>query len=249
MKFQQALKAIHITKYMTKVIYEKHLIFTNRKKKQWKRFNWNHMYRTKTMWKYPPAFHNGKVDYDHVPNPDRKMFMIVLAIPIFGGVDNPAPDGMMPDVELEEVNHEASVQQRTVERGVSILDDAFQVKAEPMDDEDEAEGTPRRSAQLKGKGKDNVPSGGDSRPSSPDLEGMNNDDLNNYRVNLAARQKARQAAYNRRMERERMKKENPPPSKESLTNNYGWAYKQTILIRPTIDIHFKNMLLRCVGFR
>jgi hypothetical protein len=60
MEFQQALKVIHITKYMTKVIYEKHLIFTNRKKKQWKRFNWNHMYGTKTTWKYPPAFHDGK---------------------------------------------------------------------------------------------------------------------------------------------------------------------------------------------
>jgi hypothetical protein len=87
------------------------------------------------------------------------------------------------------------------------------------------------------------------RPSSPDLEEMDNNDLNNYRVNLAARQKARQDAYNRRMERERMKKENPPPPKESLTNNYGWAYKQTILIQPTIDVHFENMPLRCVEFR
>jgi hypothetical protein len=83
--------------------------------------------------------------------------MIVLVIPIFSGVDNPAPNRMMPDVELEEVNHGAGVQRHMVERGVSILDDAFQVKAEPMDDEDEVEGMPRRSARLKGKGKDNVP--------------------------------------------------------------------------------------------
>jgi hypothetical protein len=207
------------------------------------------MYGSKTTWKYPPAFHNGKVDYNHVPNLNRKMFMIVLAIPIFGGVDDPAPNRMMPDVKLEKVNHGARVQQCMVERGMLILADEFQVKAEPMDDEDEMEGTPRWSAQLKGKGKDDDPNQGDSRPASPDLDRLDNDEINNYCVHIAAHQKARQDAYDRRIERERMKKENPPPPKKSLTNDYGWAYEQTILIRPTIDIHFENMPLRRVGFR
>jgi hypothetical protein len=62
------------------------------------------MYGTKTTWKYPLAYHDEKVDFDHNSILDRKVFMIVLAIPIFSGVDNPHPNGIMPDIELVEVN-------------------------------------------------------------------------------------------------------------------------------------------------
>jgi len=32
------------------------------------------------------------------------------------------------------------------------------------------------------------------------------------------------------------------------TNNYSWAYDQTIIIRPVFDIYLKNMPLKRVGF-
>jgi hypothetical protein len=104
---------------------------------------------------------------------------------------------------------------------VSIIHDDFKIKEKPMDVEDEAEDTPRRSVQLKGKEREDVPNGENLCPTSPNLDEMDSDDIGNYCVHLTTHQKARQKAYDRRIERERMKKENPPPPKESITNNYG----------------------------
>jgi hypothetical protein len=132
---------------------------------------------------------------------------------------------------------------------MSIIHEDFEVKQEPMDAEDEAKGISRRSTQLKGKGQDDDPDREGLHSTSPNLEKLIHEDIGQFYVHLAAHQKAKQEAYNGRKERERMKKENLSPLKESITNNYGWAYKQTILIRPTIDIYFKNMPLRHVGFR
>jgi hypothetical protein len=68
------------------------------------------MYSTKTTWKYPPAYHDGKANFDHTPILNRKVFIIILAIPIFGGVDDPHPNEMMLDMELKEVNDGIKVQ-------------------------------------------------------------------------------------------------------------------------------------------
>ena len=50
----------------------------------------------------------------------------------------------------------------------------------------------------------------------------------------------------------RKKAQQPPkyPKPEKLeTNEYGWAYDQTIMIRPIVEIFFKNMPLKRVGYR
>jgi hypothetical protein len=111
--------------------------------------------------------------------------MMILAIPILSSVNNPEPDTMMPDVELEEVNDSVGVQQQTIKRGISIIHNDFKVKDEPMDAEDKPKGTPRRSAQLKGKGRSNDSNGGDLCPASPNLEEMTHKDMGQLHVHLA----------------------------------------------------------------
>ncbi len=60
-KYQQMMDCMRITKPMVKVIFEKHLLFTNQKAKLIKRMVWNHMYSTRTTWKYQPTYHDGAV--------------------------------------------------------------------------------------------------------------------------------------------------------------------------------------------
>src|SRR5258707_14172267 len=138
---------IRITKPMVKVIFEKHLLFMNRKAKLTKRSVWNHMYSTRTTWKYQPTYHDGAVQYHTIPIPDRKVFMMLIVTPIFGGVEDPAVGGDMPDVDLDAMSKGADhVQRKRKSREESVLGDKFEVKVE--DDAMEGMSQPRHSARL-----------------------------------------------------------------------------------------------------
>ncbi len=58
-------------------------------------------------------------------------------------------------------------------------------------------------------------------------------------------------AYDRKLESDQKKIDDAKEKeeKENKTTDYGWAYGQSILIRPTVEVHFENMPLKCVGFR
>ncbi len=57
--------------------------------------------------------------------------------------------------------------------------------------------------------------------------------------------------YDRKLERDQKKIDDvkEKEEKENKTTDYGWAYGQSILIRPIVEVHFENMPLKRVGFR
>ncbi len=146
-EYQQIMDRMRITKPIVKVIFEKHLLFTNRKMKLTKRAVWNHMYSTRMTWKYQPMYYDGSVEYHKTPILDRKVFMMLIMTPIFGEVKDPAIGNDMPDVDLETVSKaDKHVQRKRKPREESVLADKFEMKVE--DDAMEGMSQPRCSARL-----------------------------------------------------------------------------------------------------
>ena len=229
-EYQDVVLKLKVTHTQCKVVYEKNLLYIN-KKSDHRRFKFNYLVPSRTTWKYPYLIHDGTVDETNpYGSPDRKMVLMILATPIFGEV----PDGGEPMFDIErlgarDVHH--GDQHRT-DRAGSVVRDEFQPpEAAPMDLAPDAGVQPHPEQEPR------------EGPGIPDPgPAIVNQMWEALRRN---RRDAQEEAARRRAELP----PKPPKPEKLETNEYGWAYDQTIMIRPVVDIFFKNMPLKRVGYR
>jgi hypothetical protein len=230
LQFQDIFHRLPVTHNDVKVIGTKHLRFVNRSNRM-RRFRWNDMKSTRTTWKYPYMIHDGKINTPDHPHPDRKVFVLIIASPIFGGAHDPPAD--FDFGEFDEQPEQDALQRQGPQRAPSILSDAF---LEPIPEEVAPVGddvdmdqsqqrTTRRSAKATGKQKAST-----SRLEEPPAH----DEDNALDVATGV------AEGMRRLKRER-------DLDKIEVNEYGWAYAQSMLYRPTFQIFWKNMPLKRVG--
>ena len=189
---------------------------------------------------------------------------MIVATPIFGGVEDPGQDMFGADLEEELPGEEERVQHRPMRSGF-VVSDAFGpavMKPEAADEVDDAvmsEAEPavagpshvtrsaaRASTQQTN---DDEDGGGDAGPPPINLEEENDEVRDHFRALVLYRQMSRQEAE----ERKRNMPPKPPkppktpkppkPAKPPVleTNEYGWVYNNTILIRPTFEVFWYNL--------
>jgi hypothetical protein len=196
--FDQALQKIVFNHESVKVIYQTRLTYVNRKNVQ-RRFRFNKLLPSRTTWKYPYMIHDGTVEKSASSVPDRKMFVMFVATPIFGGIEDTGEP--MHGIDMDDTIEADDVQVKHVRFG-SHIDDRFAPgEAEGEGDADGSQGPTTRS-QSKAKVEAQPP-------------------------------EAAPVTYKKKIE----------------TNEYGWAYDQSIMIRPTFELWWKNMPLKRVGYR
>lgn len=205
----------------------------------------------KTTWKYPPAIHDGIVERRFNPIPERKVFFMLIVTPIVGGVDDPGQDmhGVELDRPLASDNLFRPLQYRGYREG-SVVSDSFDPPPEvPMDDNSQETVT-----RSKGKEKEAVddairvkkerrarktpaPDGPSDAASRDELHEDSHGDFDTMVAALA--QNRRNARAEARERREAAG--NDPDGGHVAVNKYGWAKDQTIMIRPTFTLFYKNM--------
>ena len=98
-EYQDVVSKLKVTHTQCKVVYEKNLLYIN-KKNDHRQFKFNYLLPSKTTWKYPYLIHDGTVDETNPYGvPDRKMVFMILATPIYGGVH----DGGEPMFDIQEL--------------------------------------------------------------------------------------------------------------------------------------------------
>jgi hypothetical protein len=232
LSYADDLQKLKVTHPHAKVIYEKRLLYINKKKDN-RRYQFNYLIPSRTTWKYPYTVHDGRVDGGQPPIPDRKVFCFIIATPIFGGVEDPGQN--MFDAGGGPIERGAAQHRR--ERAGSVVRGEFGQAAVP------GEGPPMEPVPMDQQ-VDPVPA--EALPGDPPIV------LNQRAEDL--RQAMRANREDARREREAERQAHPPPVKPPKppkleTNEYGWAYDQTIMIRPIFDIYWKNMPLKRVGYR
>jgi hypothetical protein len=277
--FNKVISKIKITHPFVKVLYDGHLSYFNKKLNS-KNFTYNYFHRSNTTWKYEPTVHDDRVTYESDYIPDRKVFVMILATPVYGsvedtgqpmhGVEMDGPVNPPVTYQFNEDQRDTLVQHRegTIELG---LDSKFgpAIKKETLDAVDVGKGkgsvTTTGGVITRSKSKSQQPldfddpDGGDGGESGTTDENNQPDDIqfNLDQEEDAVRYMVRAMRINRsiaRNEARDRREANPPPPprsktpkpdkphKERLeTNQYGWAFDQTILIRPTIELWYKNM--------
>lgn len=248
-----------------RVIHEQRFVVTNRTRLP-KRKMVNKMYRTSTTWKYPPRIYDNAIN-TRVPRdntPDKRVFFMIVATPMFGGVEDPGQDMFGADFEEELPDEEERVQHRPMRSG-SVVSDAFGpavMKPDPVDEVDDAvmsEAEPAvagpsrvtRSAARASteQTNDNEGGGGDAGPPPINLEEENDEVRDHLRALVLYRQMSRIEAEERKRNMppkppkppKTPKPPKPPKPPVLETNEYGWAYNNTILIRPTFEVFWYNL--------
>jgi hypothetical protein len=187
-----------------KVIYQTHLTYINRRNLQ-RKFRFNKLLPSRTTWKYPYMIHDGTVEQNPSSIPDRKMFVMFVATPIFGGIEDTGEP--MHGIDVDQAIHRDDVRRKHIRFG-SHIDERFQADA-PMEESSQGPTTRSKSKVKQDSDSDEEPppSGEENTP--------------------------KQIKYKKKIE----------------TNEYGWAYDQSIMIRPTFELWWKNMPLKRVGYR
>jgi hypothetical protein len=261
--FNQTLHRLRITHPDVKMIYNKQYVVMNRMKIM-KRKNIQEFYCTSTTWRYRPLVHDGLVDKLADNNkPDRKVWWMVIVTPIWGGVDDPgqdmygASDLDKPLPDLNDRRHHSVAHQG------SIVDERF---GEAVVKREATEGTldyvdPPQNVDMALPGPADGPDRMSTRSMTAAAEGSVDpqqgmiDALSGIRdEDEEVRHYLRAMEINRRIvaaERAlkppkppRMSKTPKPPKAPKPptleTNEYGWAYDQTIMFRPTFSVNFYN---------
>jgi hypothetical protein len=233
--YQQAISKLKVTHPFVKTIYDRHLFYCNKKKGP-RNFGFNTFLKKSTTWKYPPTVHDDMYDFNHEDQPDRKVLMIVIITPVFGGKISPGQDMHGVDDVEEAFEDGKKIQVKYVREG-SIVADEFgdppeKVKEEP--DTDVLPSGPSRSTRSKSKAVALDP----DDPNPSDSNEKENEEVANMLEALTKnRHNAREEA---RLRKEALKVE-PDPFGPPIVNQYGWALNQTIMIRPTIELFYKDL--------
>jgi hypothetical protein len=197
LSFDTALQKINLQHPFVKVLYQKRLTYINRGTFQ-RKFRFNKLIPMSTTWKFPYMVHDGKIEEGCANFPDRKVYVMFIATPIFGGIEDPGQN--MHGLELA-ANIDENEPQRRFERFGSHVDERF--VDNPPEPEEMDVGSQGPTTRSKGKQREQDAGPAEVRKSKAKIE----------------------------------------------TNEYGWAYNQTIMIRPTFEIWWKNMPLKRVGYR
>ena len=246
-EFDQFLHRVKVTHPYVKTLYDEHFVVSNRSTLP-KMKKINRMYSTQTTWKYPPRIHDNVVEEEFDNTPDRKVHFFMIATPLHGSVLDPGQD--MYNIDLDEPipvidrdNEKLKPVAHRPMRGGSVVDDRFgeEVKMEEMVAEEGSSRVTRSMTQQR------------DSTDFPDLRGEEDEVRNMVR----ALELNRQFAKAEREERERDKVEEPkppkapkPPKKPKIeTNAYGWALNNTIMIRPTFQVFWYNLMNRRSALR
>src|SRR5258708_14994 len=90
MEYLQKINKLKVSHHQCRVIYDKQTVVVNRSRTI-KKTTLQHMYKTSTTWKYPPHVYDNQTDrLDNTP--DRRVYFIIVATPLFGGVDDTGQD-------------------------------------------------------------------------------------------------------------------------------------------------------------
>ncbi|KAF8486585.1 hypothetical protein F5888DRAFT_1640097 [Russula emetica] len=172
--------------------------------------------------------------------PDRKVYFLIIATPIFGGVEDTGQD-MFGIFEGEDLIDE--IQHRPM-RGGSVFSDRF--SNVPVKEEDTAmsDATPQPatgpSTRSKSAAAAALPQVAEL-PKFPDLHDESPEVLNQLRAMELNRRMARAEAARVIKDPKPVKEPKPPEVPKIETNSYGWAYNNGILIRPTFKVFWYNM--------
>jgi hypothetical protein len=258
LEFGQTLDRMKISHPHVRVIHEQRLVITNRTRLP-KRKVVNKMYKTSTTWLYPPRVHDNSVLVEKNV-PDKKVFFMIIATPLFGGVEDPGQDMMGVDEFGEELPPENDRVQYRYDRQGSVVHSDFGppvvVKPEPVDEDDPSQGPVAGPS-----GTTHTPTPARvtwSKSATADVEVVDAPLVDLNQEEDEVRQYVRALEINRKFARgesEARKRDQPakekvdkppkppkPPKVPKLeTNAYGWAYNNTILIRPTFEVFWYNM--------
>ena len=107
------------------VLLDRHMTAINQRNKP-KTFGISRIVPSKTMWKYPTVVSSRQYQGYTQDNqtPDRKVFFMVLATPIFGPVTDPGGDMHRVDIDGDAPEHDTGVPTQYQREG-SIVSDVF----------------------------------------------------------------------------------------------------------------------------
>jgi hypothetical protein len=255
LEYNQRMERLKISHPHVRVIYDQRLVVTNRTKLP-KRKVINKMYKTSTTWLYPPVLHDNKIVKQDDRTPDKKLFFMMIATPLFGGVEDPGQDMFGVNEFQEELPDVDDRVQYEPMRAGSVVDDRFgpaEIKQETAD-VDAPMAEPHMSAEPQGRVTRSQTAPAQAIQDPPvnvdledNLEDINLDDepeevRNQIRANELSRRISRFQSRERKRNNPPKVKTPKPPKKPVLeTNAYGWAYNNTILIRPTFEVFWYNM--------
>lgn len=238
LNFSDSVSRFKITNPHATPIFDRHLFYGNKGKTP-KKLKYKRLLPSRTTWVYPPTVHDDVVDYHEDPIPDRKMYLMIIATPVFGG-DIIYPGQEMVVDPVEETFDEP-IQHRHERQG-SIVADQF---GEPVNVKlEQPEAGPSRID--KGKGPAHSTRSKTTNAPDPDADPDDEPDDPDGPPQPSGNPEIDEMVEALRINREtvryeaKQRKANEPPSKEKV-NEYGWAYNQTIMIRPTVELFFKNM--------
>jgi len=236
------------------VLLDCHITAINQRNKP-KSFGINRIVPSKTTWKYPTLVHSGgyqKCDPEE-QMPDRKVFFMVLAMPIFGTVTDPGGDmnGVVVDGDNEPTDEGPPP---TFQREGSVFSEVFGPTASGSGLETIDEDGPRIPAgpatrsSTKGKEKA-VPATPSKTPKAPKPVRPEFDQFPDMKLSdeaqdqMAAMVKA--LAFHREAEKyKRQKKAYDEDGDLSLkdVDEYGWSKYMSILFQPTFKIWWTPMV-------
>lgn len=248
---RQMLQKLKISAYNCKIVYQEQFVVTNRTKLV-KRKTVNRMYRTSTTWKYPPQISRNVVLDNDDNTPDRKFYFMIVATPIFGGVEDSRGDMVGYDLGMDLSIEEKRVEEHRLRTG-SVVSDRFEViVVKPKGEEDEEEET---AGPIAGPSRvTRSMSASQAAPSEPaprdeaqfpNLDNENEETQNMVRAIELNCQITRVEADRHKAEQGEVRKTPKPPKPvkpvKLETNEYGWAYNNTIMIRPTFEVFWYNL--------
>lgn len=220
-------------------IYNRTLVFVNRRRTP-RQFTFNRMVPLSTTWKYPPRIHDGIVDNSQHNTPDRKVYAMMLVTPIVGGVPDPGQP-MHGFEEVERLTTDPLRPARSQSIGASVVSDRFK-------DPDEGEEPPSGpSGRTRSKTPTSSVKPEPATPGHDFASEVPKGAEEQFETMLLALGANRQQARREAQQRKEALMDDPDPSRE--TNEYGWAIEQTIMIRPTFTVYFKNMDKTNLGYR
>jgi hypothetical protein len=180
--------------------------------------------------------------------PDRRVFFIIIATPILGGVDDTGQD--MYDIPKldEELPPKCERVQHEPMRGGSVVSDKF---GDGIKEDPDAEMEPplvqrrmRHSMACADEDNPQPPAADEEEEETIDLLAEEEDVRTQVHALQLNRQLARAEAERRKKRKEKERTDAKGATSKNLkleTNAFGWSYNSTIMIRPTVELFWYNM--------
>jgi hypothetical protein len=252
LEYQNMIAKLRVTHPECHCIYQDRFTVVNKTKKPIRRMV-NKMIKTFTTWKYLPRLHDNALAMEN-NIPDRKVYFMFIAMPMFGGEEDTGQDMFGLDEFTEKVKHVGERRQHHVEREGSVVSDRFgsvPVKQEEIEEvEEEADdamkdstarfGNMRVTRSMTANPDSGVPDEHPYDVIDPSLESPHvRELLRAFELNRKIAKADANLEANVKKKPPKRKKEPKPPDIE--TNAFGWAYDSTIMIRPTFELFWYNL--------